>query len=223
MSKTPLFILMGPPGSGKSSIAKKFPESQTVMFGHLIRSLGLGKMDGGLMNTQDANKILYNELKKKKNLFYLILEGYPRTKEQAEFLTSLDCVDVVRVFKLNCSDKECIDRVLNRESCTCGCSYHPRVKPPKKEHKCDSCGEPLFSRSNDTIETLQKRLDLYHQTESDILSVFAGKCKPIDIETDLRAGIVETINMVHETLLRRVSVHNSTIATQNLPENVRVD
>lgn len=175
-----VYLLYGAPTSGKGTICKSFPPEHVISIGQLLRQRGLGH-DGQLIQDSEVNNILCDELKNKKDMSYVILDGYPRTLEQCHFLKKLPYISLTRLYYLSCLDETVLYRTLHRESCQCGASYMPGLKPSKVSGICDLCQHPLFKRQDDNNETVQRRLDIFHKETKDILSEFKDICITIDM------------------------------------------
>lgn len=95
-----------------------------------------------------------------------ILDGFPRTLNQAEALDKSD-IEVDKVLTIEVEDQKIIDRLSGRLECKeCGSTYHKIYRQPKKEGVCDNCGGELATRADDKPEIVKNRLDVYHkQTE----------------------------------------------------------
>ena len=108
-----------------------------------------------------------------------ILDGFPRTVAQAEALRDFlkeNKPGAKRVaIELDVPDDEIIKRVVNRLICTnksCGAIYNKETKPPKQEGICDICGSELKKRDDDNVETVTKRLGIYHQNSKDLINFY---------------------------------------------------
>lgn len=105
-----------------------------------------------------------------------ILDGYPRTMNQAELLRKL--IDtrkkkLDRVLYFQADDSILDERVTGRRiHLKSGRTYHTKYMPPKEPDKDDVTGEPLVHRSDDTSEVLKKRLDAFHKTNSPLLKFY---------------------------------------------------
>jgi len=111
----------------------------------------------------------------------ILLDGFPRTIEQAQMLDKLIGVDAV--INLDVSEKTILDRLSTRRICkTCGEVFNTIRIPPKKQGTCDKCEGELYQRDDDKEDTIQARLNLYNQ-----------KAEPI-IEFYKKGGILHTIN-----------------------------
>ncbi len=116
-----------------------------------------------------------------------ILDGFPRTVAQAE---ALDLMlrnelgtELTHVISLEVPDELIYDRITGRRSCPkCGRAYHIRFNPPKKDGICDDDGTELVQRSDDTKETLDKRLKVYHDSTALLKPLYAkrNKLKVVD-------------------------------------------
>lgn len=177
-------LLMGPPGAGKGTQAErlindfKLPHISTGdMFRAAVKAgTAMGKeakkyMDaGGLVPDEVTIGIVREGLAKPECAKDFMLDGFPRTLEQAVALDKimadmgkkLDCV-----LNINVPDSELVGRVTGRWLCKdCGATYHVKFNPPKVAGKCDKCGGPLYQRDDDKAETVKNRLEAYHaQTE----------------------------------------------------------
>jgi adenylate kinase len=115
-----------------------------------------------------------------------ILDGFPRTQEQAKALggllkklgTKLDHVVVIEV-----PDDFLVDRLTGRRTCR-GCNYmhHIKYDPPKKPGVCDKCGGELYQRDDDKEETIRQRLKTYHDQTSPLIKYYStqGVVRKID-------------------------------------------
>lgn len=188
-----VYLLYGAPGVGKGTVSKKLPAAHILGTGNLLRAQKMG-LDGQLVSDDYVNQLVDTELKKYRG--YVVLDGYPRTATQADYLLSMDGVRLKRVFELSCPDAELIGRLSQRQSCKCGASYHPTLKPSKIKGKCDLCGEELFRRKDDSPEIIQKRLDEYHKITEPVLKKFGEKVQQIDVSNDFNSGIQKIVDTI---------------------------
>eukprot|EP01091_Cochliopodium_minus_P011696 TRINITY_DN338_c0_g2_i1.p1 TRINITY_DN338_c0_g2~~TRINITY_DN338_c0_g2_i1.p1 ORF type:complete len:219 (-),score=78.37 TRINITY_DN338_c0_g2_i1:67-723(-) len=196
-------IFLGPPGSGKGTQAQKIKEKYPVCHlssGDMLRAAvkagtELGKKAEGIMK---AGKLVPNELMvglikeaieapECKSGF--ILDGYPRTIEQAE---TLDVMLENSGHKLNSAiefdvpDSIVLDRLLGRLlHQSSGRTYHIIFNPPKVPMTDDVTGEPLIKRDDDKRETIVKRLEIYHQQTSPLVGYYSKK----GIHTKINASL----------------------------------
>lgn len=106
-----------------------------------------------------------------------ILDGYPRTLEQAEELEKIANIDVI--LKLDVPDWIIIERLSSRRICkNCGTVYNIRFLKPKVEDVCDKCGGPLYLRPDDNPEVIKMRLDVYEKQTSPLVRYYKGKNVP---------------------------------------------
>jgi adenylate kinase len=106
-----------------------------------------------------------------------ILDGYPRTLEQAKILDAITKIDVILL--LDVPDWIIIERLSSRRICrNCGTVYNVRFLKPKVEGICDKCGGTLYQRSDDNPEVIKKRLQVYQEQTRPLLEYFKAKKVP---------------------------------------------
>lgn len=183
-------IMLGAPGAGKGTQAKKIAEKYGVPHistGDIFRAnikngTELGKkaktyMDQGLLVPDElvvelvADRITQDDCAKG-----FVLDGFPRTIPQAEALdaalekmgTSMDyAIDV------DVPDENIINRMSGRRACLdCGATYHIVTIPTKVEGICDTCGSKIVLREDDKPETVQKRLEVYHAQTQPLIEYY---------------------------------------------------
>ena len=168
-------ILLGPPGAGKGTHAKSLtvamhiPHISTGDMLRDARSRGteLGKQadsymsSGALVPDALVNGIVAERLASETNGY--LLDGYPRTIAQAEYLSA--CGENIDAGVLiDVADDVLIERIVGRLSCpNCGAVYHRTNMPPKVSGKCDACGKDLVQRADDNEVTVRQRLEAYHK------------------------------------------------------------
>ncbi len=177
-------LLMGPPGAGKGTQAEKLVEEFKVphistgdMFRAAVKQGSeLGKeakryMDaGGLVPDVVTIGIVREGLSKPECSKGFILDGFPRTEEQAIALDGILeglGIKLTGVINVSVPDDELVNRVTGRRICkACGATYHIKFNHTKVEGICDKCGGNLYQRDDDKEETVKNRLKAYHsQTE----------------------------------------------------------
>ena len=181
------FIFIGPPGSGKGTQTKILSKEYNLPHidtGSLLReAVASGSEEGKLANSfmekgqlvpiELVSKIIKNRLLKDDCKNGFILDGYPRSLEQAyaldEILSEIDKDNNVKpqVFYFEVAQEKLVERLVNRRSCSqCGAIYNLKTMKLKDETKCEKCGGTLTRRDDDTEEVATKRFATYfEQTE----------------------------------------------------------
>lgn len=198
-------IMLGAPGAGKGTQAKKIaakydiPHISTgdIFRANIKEGTELGKkaktyMDQGLLVPDElvvdlvVDRLQQDDCKKG-----YVLDGFPRTIPQAE---SLDAAlaklgeKMDYAIDVNVPDENIVNRMGGRRACVgCGATYHIVYNPTKTEGICDTCGEALILRDDDKPETVQKRLDVYHQQTQPLIDYYkkADILKTVDGTVDM--------------------------------------
>lgn len=183
-------LLMGPPGAGKGTQAEKLIDEfkiPHISTGDMFRaavSAGteLGKeakkyMDaGGLVPDVVTIGIVREGLAKPECANGFILDGFPRTEEQAVALDGIlkDLgIKLTGVVNISVPDSELVARVVGRRICkACGATYHVSFNPSKVEDVCDKCGGNLYQRNDDKEETVVNRLHAYHEQTEPLIEYY---------------------------------------------------
>jgi len=174
-----ILILLGPPGAGKGTQAKMLAAGLDIphistgdMFrDHKARGTEIGKriqtiMDsGGLVTDDITNAMVKERLSRPDVARGFILDGYPRTTAQAEYLEVLLRSmgrSVSKVVSYEVPEEAVVDRIGGRRSCPkCGAVYHVTASPPKRAGICDRDGTALVLREDDRPENVKKRMQEY--------------------------------------------------------------
>lgn len=193
-------ILMGPPGAGKGTQAAELVKAfdiPHISTGDMFRAAiaegtALGKeaksyMDAGKLVPDEVTiGIVRERLAKDDCKKGFILDGFPRTIEQADALTGIlkDLgLALTRVLNINVPAEDLIERAVGRRICkTCGATYHTKFNPPTKEGICDNCGSKLVSRADDNAETMKNRLSVYEASTRPLIDYYkqAGLYTEVD-------------------------------------------
>ena len=105
-----------------------------------------------------------------------ILDGFPRTLEQAEKLSDVQTVDLVLNIEVNFD--LLLERLTGRRSCSsCGAVYHIKYNPPKNVDVCDRCGAELVQRTDDSEEVIRNRLETYNNQTKPLIQFYEDKNK----------------------------------------------
>lgn len=184
-------IIFGAPGSGKGTYASRLQAKLSVdviAMGDIFRALmkedsELGRKvkvyveKGLLVPDEIVIEVLKQHLNKIPKGKGFILDGYPRTLQQAKTLEGITKIDVILL--LDVPDWIIIERLSSRRICrNCGTVYNVRFLKPKVEGICDKCGGPLYQRSDDNPEVIKKRLQVYQEQTRPLLEYFKEKKVP---------------------------------------------
>lgn len=215
-----LVILLGPPGCGKGTQAEKLEKNLGLIklsTGDMLRDMSVGNSvesielknimaQGKLVPDEFIIKALEQKIKKLNIDKGVILDGFPRTIEQAKYLDKLfmegqilSNSDVLAV-AISVSDKQIIKRISGRFACIeCKSGYHDIFKPTKIVNKCDHCGSTKFLRRKDDNETTVKaRLKTYNRDTSPIIDYYEEKnlLEKVDGEQDMQKVYAAIKNLV---------------------------
>tara|TARA_B100000676_G_scaffold273310_1_gene291911 strand:+ start:11000 stop:11644 length:645 start_codon:yes stop_codon:yes gene_type:complete len=196
-----ILILLGPPGCGKGTQAKRLEKAHSVMqlsTGDMLRAAvasgsKMGKqakkvMDAGeLMPDEIMIEIISERIDQPDCANGFILDGFPRTTPQAEALDRLlaqKSLELGKVIELKVDEEALVERITGRYSCSnCGAGYHDKFQKPKREGICDSCGDTKFTRrSDDKEETVRSRLSAYNHQTAEIVPYYGAKGNLIEID-----------------------------------------
>ena len=186
-------VLLGPPGAGKGTQAKVLSNNlhtPHISTGDIFRESKesgseLGQklaefMNKGLLVPDDlVNQIVAARLKKDDVKDGFILDGYPRTSQQAgELDKTLSAMGtkIDAVIYMKTSKETVILRLTGRRICaSCGRIFHLKNIPPKKPGICDACGGKLYQREDDKEETVLKRLEVYEKQTQELIDYYTKK------------------------------------------------
>jgi len=176
-------ILLGPPGAGKGTQSLKIMEKlkiPQISTGDLLRESVRNKTELGIKAKEfiDSGKLVPDELvisiikerlKREDCKKGFILDGFPRTLEQAEALEKIIAID--KVIELDVEFSALVKRLTGRRSCPKdGSVYHLEFKPPKNDEKCDICQSPLIQRSDDNEATVKSRIQTYKEKTEPLIN-----------------------------------------------------
>ena len=194
-------ILLGPPGAGKGTQAKRLEEKYgltQLSTGDMLRAerksgSDLGRkvqevMDAGQLVSDDLIiELIAHRIDQLEGGKGFILDGFPRTVPQAEALDRMLKEKGLRldsVIEMTVDEAALVDRIAGRFSCAkCGASYHDRYHRPKSEGVCDVCGSRDFvRRADDNPEAVKTRLEAYRRQTAPILPYYRAKgvLHPVD-------------------------------------------
>lgn len=209
-------LLMGPPGAGKgtqaANLVKKF-DIPHISTGDMFRAAvkegtELGKqakacMDSGKLVPDEVTiGIVKERLAKADCKKGFILDGFPRTVEQADALNGiLDelGMKLTRVLNIHVPAEDLIERAIGRRICKkCGATYHVKFNPTKVENVCDECGGELYQRKDDNEETMKNRLSVYEASTRPLIEYYtkAGVYTEVDGRQPIEKVTEELVNVL---------------------------
>jgi adenylate kinase len=201
-------VLLGPPGAGKGTQARRLAERYglaTIATGDIFRDeisreteLGLRAKEyvdrGEYVPDDITTRMVLGRLEKPDAREGFILDGFPRTVPQAQALENALAaqhrpLDAVLNFKI--SEELAVKRLMSRLVCpNCGRSYNREFKPPRVEGVCDVCGHDLVARSDDDEDTIRHRFDVYLQQTYPLVLYFWERGLLRDIDADAPEEVV---------------------------------
>ena len=186
-----ILILLGGPGAGKGTQAKRLAASLCVphvstgdLFrANLAKETELGQKAKGFMS---AGKLvpddlvldmLFDRVAQDDCKGGYLLDGFPRTLPQAEaFEHRLEAGTGRLVINIDVDDETLVARLTERRTCrACGNVHHLRFAPPKSEGLCDACGGELYQREDDGDAAVRERLRVYHDETHPLVDFYAGR------------------------------------------------
>jgi adenylate kinase len=213
-----LVILLGAPGAGKGTHAKRLssllgiPHISTgdIFREEMEKNSELGQEvrryveSGELVPDEVVNQIVKKRLSQDDCKKGFILDGYPRTLQQAEALEQILkelSLPLKKVINLVVSEEEIIRRLSGRRICrNCGAIFHIVNMPPKKEGICDYCGGELYQRDDDKPEAIRHRLAVYHKQTEPLIRFYEGKGLLVNVncEVPLEQSVEEIVKILQD-------------------------
>lgn len=187
-------ILLGPPGAGKGTQAKRLQEGYDIVqlsTGDMLRAeVEAGSEagnqakaimeSGGLVSDELIISMISSRIDHDDCKNGFILDGFPRTTPQAEALDKMFADKNMKldlVIEMKVDDEAMVERITGRYTCSeCGAGYHDSFQQPQAEGVCDKCGGTDFTRrADDNAETVRSRLSAYHELTAPIISYYGNK------------------------------------------------
>ncbi|SDW13488.1 adenylate kinase [Litoreibacter albidus] len=207
----PVLILLGPPGAGKGTQARKLEEGFGLVqlsTGDLLRAAVAAGTDAGkeakavmesgaLVSDEIVLAILKDRLTEEDCAKGVILDGFPRTTVQAEALDGLletTGQGIDAAISLDVDDAEMVTRIAGRFTCKgCGEGYHDTFKAPAVAGVCDNCGgTDMVRRADDNAETVASRLEAYHAQTAPLIDYYDSKDALVRVDAMGEIGEIAT-------------------------------
>ena len=209
-------IMLGAPGAGKGTQAKKIAEvcniphisTGDIFRANIKNGTELGKkakeyMDKGLLVPDElVCNLVVDRIQQDDCKDGFILDGFPRTIPQAKALTdALHAIGQNKDFAIDVDvpDENIINRMSGRRACVgCGATYHIVFNPVKVDGVCDNCGEKLILRDDDQPETVKKRLNVYHEQTQPLIDYYkeAGILHSVDGTKDMNDVFADILKVL---------------------------
>jgi adenylate kinase len=204
-------ILLGAPGAGKGTVAKKLTAidgSVQISTGDILRAAvkegtELGKQAEAAMKAGDLVSddlimgIMEERLQQNDCKAGFLLDGFPRTIPQAEALKGLlDRLGIKldAAVNLNVPREVILDRLTTRRTCVdCGAIYNVKSAPTKVEGVCDKCGGKVVQRDDETEEAISNRLDVYNEKTAPLVDFYRGEGILLDVNATSSDTVVSAI------------------------------
>jgi adenylate kinase len=183
-------ILLGPPGAGKGTqgerLVKKY-KIPHIATGDIFRAaikegteLGLLAKDymerGLLVPDELVVELICERLAEEDTAQGFLLDGFPRTLAQAEALDAALAemgAPLTAVINVDVDQDVLVERLTGRRVCRgCGSTYHIKFNPPTVRSVCDKCGGELYQRSDDSVETVHQRLEVYRKQTEPLIAYY---------------------------------------------------
>jgi len=209
--------LIAPPGGGKGTQAAMIKEEfgiPHISTGDIFRAIVRGEYQGNadvemikgymsrgeLIPDQVVIELVKERLSQPDCARGYLLDGFPRTVEQAKAFDSLDAnLRLMHVIYLRVPQEVILERLLGRWTCpTCQAVYHEKTHPPKVPGVCDVDGTKLIQREDDKEETIRKRLDVYEKQTKPLIDYYRNA--EILTEIDGNATIYDVFSRIKEVL-----------------------
>jgi len=225
-------IIFGPPGSGKGTYSMRLKEKyglEKISTGDIFREeikkgTELGKRienylkEGKLVPDETVIEVVERKLK---GLDNFILDGFPRTVEQAKALDRITKIDAI--IKINAHKEILIEKISARRICSnpkCDGNYNVAdikkviegieyILPPllpKNDMKCDKCGSPLIQRDDDRPEVIEERLKVYEQQSKPVIEYYQKKSTVPFIEIWMNRPPEEVVEKIVKAL-EQMNIH----------------
>jgi adenylate kinase len=213
-------IMLGPPGAGKGTQARKVSEALKhphISTGDMLREAlksetELGKkakfyMESGILVPDDlVNDFVAKRLSLEDCRRGCILDGYPRAIPQAEFLQALFARDNTSVLTIGVEveDRVLIERLSSRWTCSkCGKMFNAHLDSGKAGGRCDECGAALVQRKDDSAELVAERLQVYHRTTKPLIQYYERQGAYVGVDGNRPAE--EVFGAIIEILKGRIA------------------
>ena len=209
-------ILLGPPGAGKGTQAKRLAEAGGVVHvasGDLFRKhqeegTELGKLarsymeKGELVPDEVVIRMVLERIGEPDAQDGYILDGFPRTMEQAKALDETlaqEHAQIDRVPLMEVETEELVRRLAWRWICSqCQTPYHQELAPPKQPEVCDLCGGQLYQRPDDRPEAVRRRLEVYEEQTAPLVEYYSrqGKLSRVNGQQEIEQVATELLKAV---------------------------
>lgn len=205
------YVLLGPQGSGKGTQGKLLSEeihTPHISTGVLFRAAVSGGTPlgfdisarlarGDLILDDTVNALVAEALAGPDAVAGYILDGYPRTMAQVQYLEAVASPRLALLFTLE--DDEAVARLAGRRVCpSCEAVYHIKRRPSRVEDVCDVCGSKLIARKDDTPEAIRRRLLQYHKETEPIIAYYEQQNRLVRV--DGRLGVMEMYQAVRQAI-----------------------
>ena len=204
-------ILLGAPGAGKGTVAKRLTDldgSVQISTGDILRGAvaagsDLGKKAEAFMKAGDLVPddlimgIMEERLQEPDCANGFLLDGFPRTIPQAEALKELlgrIGVSLDFAVEIDVPREVILDRLTTRRTCVdCGAIYNVKSMPPKVEGVCDKCGGKIVQRDDETEEAISNRLDVYNEKTAPLVGFYKNENMLLTVSATESDAVVEAI------------------------------